>query len=241
MTNTLQPRRPVATAAFRSGLIAALLLIPNQLYGQWGPPNAYAPSFDPFAVCERPSQHATQLFVRVLNHARQYAQVPRVYFCKNRHVPNAHALARGGRFSIHYNPHFMGDADVRVDNDFAIAGILAHEVGHIEHFAQLGQPYSQGGWQAHMDLYVPYQKELRADEFAGFVLAKMGASIEDVVDVQRTVFTLHVNLEYTDSLTRLQRMFRGYINGSLAPPSKEEIDRIIEGQTNLAGQYLRWQ
>ena len=191
------------------------------------------------------------MFREVLDISRQYAQVPNLYFCKNQFIPNAYAqtfqVPTGPYtppvtiFRIDYNPNFMGQADVSVNNNFALAGILAHEIGHIEHFAHLGNPYDPNSWQAHYDLNIPWQKELRADEFAGYVLAKMGASVEDVVDTQRTIFSLHVNPQHANSLTRLERMFKGYGKAKNGSVSQDEIDKIVSAQQNILDQYLRWQ
>jgi hypothetical protein len=232
-------------AVFFLFLAFPLLFAAEDASSQWPNPGIYAPGFDPLAVCDPPSTHAAKIFRVVWDHARRYAEIPPLEFCKNTLIPNAYALAfptqYGIQYRIYYNPNFMGDVDVRVDNDFAIAGIFAHEIGHIEHFSQLTrQPSSPNNTKAQLDLVLPHKKELRADEFSGFVLATMGASVDDVVDVQRTVFTLHVNREYADSITRLRSMLSGYVSGSRTPPSQREIERVVSGQSNLAAQFLRW-
>lgn len=143
-------------------------------------------------------------------------------------------------YRIDYNPQFMGQADISVNNKFAIIGIMAHEIGHIEHFSHLGNPQDPASWKANYDLNVPWAKELRADEFAGFVLAKMGATTKDVVDTQRTIFSLHVNPQYADSITRLQHMFSGYTAGRQSEINENELKDILNAQSDLAAQYLRW-
>lgn len=237
-------------------LLLISIVIASSSYAQFNP-NFYNPQFNPFSVCTPPSQFALDLFLETLETSREYADIPPVQFCQNDFVPNAYAQMFGipqqiqapngfyymqmvPVYRIDYNPNFMGQSDITVNNDLALIGILAHEIGHIEHFAILNNPVDVNYWEANYDLNVPQEKELRADEFAGFVLAKMGASIEDVVDTQRTIFSLHVNPQYADSITRLRRMFDGYIAGYAGNLSNNELTEIIQSQSNLATQYMRW-
>lgn len=217
----------------------------------------YAQNYNPFSTCNPPAPYAIEVFKEVLKTARTYANIPPVTFCRNDFVPNAYAQVFGVPqniqlpngfwvqqmmpiYRIDYNPNFMGQADVSVNNKFAIVGILAHEIGHIEHFSHVGNPSDPASWKANYDLNVPWEKELRADEFSGYVLAKMGASTKDVVDTQRTIFSLHINPNYADSVTRLRRMFSGYRAGKDGGLSDKELNEVIEAQTNIANQYLRW-
>ena len=221
---------------------------PFPLAAQWFVnPNYLVAQFNPFSSCQRPSTYAERMFTEVLMHAREFAEIPGMFFCKNDFVPNAYAQSypvvwngqRRREFRIDYNPNFMGMADVSVNNRFALQGVLAHEIGHIEHFASLANPNNLNAWKDNLDLHVPWEKELRADEFAGFVLGRMGASVNDVVDVQRTIFSLHLTSEYADSRTRLRRMLEGY-RRTQGDITQLDINEIVEAQERLAEQYLRW-
>ncbi|MES2777875.1 MAG: hypothetical protein V4722_27090 [Bacteroidota bacterium] len=77
-------------------------------------------------------------------------------------VPNAAAvLVRGERFIL-YNPGFMHALNRKAGTDWAAISVLAHEIGH--------HLYGTGTAMA---------SETKADEFSGFVLEKMGASLQD--------------------------------------------------------------
>ena len=77
-------------------------------------------------------------------------------------VPNAAAvLVRGQRFIL-YNPNFMHALNRKAGTDWAAVSVLAHEIGH--------HLYGTGTAMA---------SETKADEFSGFVLQKMGASLKE--------------------------------------------------------------
>lgn len=77
-------------------------------------------------------------------------------------VPNAAAvLVRGQRFIL-YNPNFMNALNRKAGTDWAAVSVLAHEIGH--------HLYGTGTAMA---------SETKADEFSGFVLERMGASLEE--------------------------------------------------------------
>lgn len=77
-------------------------------------------------------------------------------------VPNAAAvLVRGQRFIL-YNPKFMNALNRKAGTDWAAVSVLAHEIGH--HLYGTGTAMSS---------------ETKADEFSGFVLEKMGASLKE--------------------------------------------------------------
>ena len=82
-------------------------------------------------------------------------------------VQNAAAVAYGGKRYVLYNPNFINALDRRTGNQWASISVLAHEVGH--HLK--GHTVSGQGSQP--------ATELEADEFSGYALRKMGASLED--------------------------------------------------------------
>jgi outer membrane lipoprotein-sorting protein len=80
-------------------------------------------------------------------------------------VPNAAAIISNGKRFIIYNPEFMKKIHSTGKTEWGGIGILAHEVGH--HLN--GHTLLSGGSR--------HATELEADEFVGFVLRKMGATI----------------------------------------------------------------
>lgn len=82
-------------------------------------------------------------------------------------VPNAAAVVYKNRQYIFYNPDFIQNVYADTETDWAAISIMAHEIGH--HLS--GHTLLDGGSQPEM--------EIEADEFTGFVLRKMGATLEE--------------------------------------------------------------
>ncbi len=80
-------------------------------------------------------------------------------------VPNAAAIISNGKRFIIYDPVFIEKINSVVNTDWGGIYIIAHEIGH--HLN--GHTLLQGGSKP--------ETELEADEFAGYVLRKMGATI----------------------------------------------------------------
>jgi hypothetical protein len=80
-------------------------------------------------------------------------------------VPNAAAVMYDGKRFLLYNPKFLAAINRAGHTDWAGISILAHEMGH--HLN--GHTLRGGGSQP--------QDELEADEFSGFVLRRLGASL----------------------------------------------------------------
>ncbi|MDB5236825.1 MAG: hypothetical protein JWR44_3818 [Hymenobacter sp.] len=82
-----------------------------------------------------------------------------------REVDNAAAVVYNGKRFLLYNPDFLNAVNRAGHTDWAGISILAHEMGH--HLN--GHTLRAGGSQP--------ADELEADEFSGFVLRKLGASL----------------------------------------------------------------
>lgn len=80
-------------------------------------------------------------------------------------IPNAAAVISSGKRFILYNPTFISAINQAANDKWASIAILAHEIGH--HLN--GHTLSGTGSQPAI--------ELEADQFSGFILRKMGASL----------------------------------------------------------------
>ncbi|WP_071891302.1 hypothetical protein [Hymenobacter sp. PAMC 26628] len=90
---------------------------------------------------------------------------PRFELRATREVDNAAAVVYGGKRYLLYNPDFLAAVNRAGRTDWGGISILAHEMGH--HLN--GHTLRAGGSNP--------QDELEADEFSGFVLRKLGASL----------------------------------------------------------------
>lgn len=82
-------------------------------------------------------------------------------------VPNAAAITRSGERYLLYNQEFMSTATQKTHTYWAAISIMAHEIGH--HLQ--GHTLDGSGSRP--------EKEIEADEYSGFILQKMGASLEE--------------------------------------------------------------
>ena len=92
-----------------------------------------------------------------------------------REVNNAAAVVYDGKRYLLYNPAFLNSVNQAGHTDWAGISILAHEMGH--HLN--GHTLRAGGSQP--------ADELEADEFSGFVLRKLGASLAQAQAAMATV------------------------------------------------------
>jgi tetratricopeptide (TPR) repeat protein len=90
--------------------------------------------------------------------------------CEN--INNALAITDDGMRYILYDPEFINSIS-ETSNYWANMSILAHEVGHHINGHTLG---------ASMSAYENRIQELEADEFSGFVMQKIGATLEQAID-----------------------------------------------------------
>ncbi len=84
---------------------------------------------------------------------------------KAANVPNAAALVFNNKRYILYNQNFVTMVNQTTKTDWAAVSILAHEIGHHLNGHTLGTEGSRPS------------NELEADEFSGFVLKRMGATL----------------------------------------------------------------
>ena len=90
-------------------------------------------------------------------------------------IDNAAAVVYSGKRFLLYNPDFLNSVNQAGHTDWAGISIIAHEMGH--HLN--GHTLRAGGSQP--------ADELEADEFSGFVLRKLGASLAQAQAAMATV------------------------------------------------------
>jgi hypothetical protein len=152
-------------------------------------------------------------------------------------VENAAAVVYKGKRYILYNAEFIKKIKKKTRTDWAGISILAHEIGH--HL----NGHTITGRGSHPET------ELEADEFSGFVLRKMGATLNEAQIVMRTISSERGSATHPGKSQRLASIRSGWkhadsqINGSISPgtPAKPEWpDSKSSNQTEpvLAGKYI---
>jgi hypothetical protein len=115
-------------------------------------------------------------------------------------IENAAAVIYNGKRYILYNERFLAAINNAVHTDWAGVSILAHEIGHHLNGHTLTQKGSN-----HAD-------ELEADEFSGFVLRKMGASLEESQAAMKLLSDERSSSTHPGRSHRLAAISRGWQN-----------------------------
>lgn len=123
---------------------------------------------------------------------------PRFELRATTQVDNAAAVVYGGRRYLLYNPSFLAAVNRAGHTDWAGISILAHEMGH--HLN--GHTLRAGGSQP--------QDELEADEFSGFVLRRLGASLAQAQAAMAAVSPEQGSATHPGRAPRLAAISRGW-------------------------------
>jgi hypothetical protein len=113
-------------------------------------------------------------------------------------VPTAAAVVKKGKRYILYNPKFMDNINSASGSSWAAISILAHEIGH--HLS--GHTLDNVGSKP--------ETELEADEFSGFVLQKMGATLTDAQAAMSLIASLKGSHSHPPKNKRLTAIATGW-------------------------------
>ena len=113
-------------------------------------------------------------------------------------IPNAAAVTYAGKRYILYNPNFIQQLETTTGTKWAGISVLAHEIGH--HLN--GHTITASGSQPNL--------ELEADEFSGFVLRKMGASLMESQAAMKTLASFNASKTHPGKSDRLTSIANGW-------------------------------
>ncbi|UOR06471.1 membrane-binding protein [Hymenobacter aerilatus] len=135
---------------------------------------------------------------------------PRFELQATSEVENAAAVVYNGQRYLLYNPQFVAAVNRAGRTDWAGTSILAHEMGH-----HLNGHTLTGRGSNPAD-------ELEADEFSGFVLRKMGASLAQAQAAMAVVSDEYGSATHPGRTQRLAAISRGWqqSNTQIAASSK---------------------
>ncbi|MGQ2982521.1 hypothetical protein [Flavobacterium sp.] len=137
-------------------------------------------------------------------------------------VPNAAAVILKSKRYILYNPEFMDKINSATGNKWAAISILAHEIGHHLNGHTLDKVGSRP------------RTELEADEFSGFVLRKMGATLEEAQSAMALIASMkgsHTHPAKNDRLAYIATGWKSAMEaGSTAVIAENKIAPIATQQ-----------
>jgi hypothetical protein len=139
-------------------------------------------------------QATTQLLTEIMNVVGLRAN----FELKEAKVLNIEASVSHRKRYILYNPAYMTWITTVTKNKWAAMALLAHEVGH--HLN--GHTIRRGGSNPEL--------ELEADEFAGFVLRKSGASLEEAQEVMKYIAKTETSKTHPGRASRMSAIENGW-------------------------------
>ncbi|WP_116543331.1 membrane-binding protein [Pontibacter virosus] len=151
---------------------------------------------------------------------------------RSANIENAAAVIHNGKRYILYDEHFLDAINNAVHTDWAGVSILAHEIGH--HLN--GHTLSRQG-SNHAD-------ELEADEFSGFVLRKMGASLQEAQAAIQVLSEERSSATHPGRSYRLAAISRGWSNADaqlLASANGQQRERQPMASNSQPPQQAREQ
>lgn len=113
-------------------------------------------------------------------------------------IPTAAAVIKKGSRYILYNPKFMNTIISATGNKWTAVSIMAHEIGHHLNGHTLDNETSKPA------------TELEADEFSGFVLQKMGASLTDAQAAMAAIASIKGSHSHPPKQQRLSAIETGW-------------------------------
>ncbi|MGZ5285863.1 MAG: hypothetical protein ACXWB9_01705 [Flavisolibacter sp.] len=113
-------------------------------------------------------------------------------------VPNAAAIVYNGKRYVLYNPTFIRQLEKSTGTKWAGISVLAHEIGH--HLN--GHTITASGSQPSL--------ELESDEFSGFVLRKMGATLSQSQAAMKTLASVNASKTHPGQYDRLTAIANGW-------------------------------
>ena len=157
-----------------------------------------------------------------MNRIMTYTGLPANFEIKAADVPNAAAVINGDKRLILYNQYFMLRIRDETNTDWSAISILAHEIGHHLSGHTLGSIGSRP------------DKELEADRFSGFVLFRMGATLEQARAAMEKIADPVGNKTHPPRSARLAAITNGWVSAreqaSSPDPAPNPDPKPIEKQ-----------
>lgn len=154
------------------------------------------------------------------------AGLPANFAIMEANVPNAAAVVQNGRRYILYNPAFINILTRATGTKWAAVSVLAHEIGH-----HLYTPSVNRG-------KIPLATELEADEFSGYVLKKMGATLSEAQSAMQVLATAKATRTHPAGADRLMSIANGWRNAGGVDDNTTAVATSTTTNDVLPSQYI---
>jgi Caspase domain len=151
---------------------------------------------------------AREEFLRIVSTIGLSGIHDRITLRASAETDNAEAgIAKNGERFIFYNATFMQNLKATTGEHWTLVSILAHEIGH--HLALHTE--LQGRW---------HEFELEADYFSGFVLRRLGASLDQSHAAMGAISPAEASLTHPGLKQRLEVITIGWTDGGSGEPPR---------------------
>ena len=181
--------------------------------------NYYGQKINEKAFCSQFSFRSKEVAEKAVDEIVRRSGLKRNFYvmeCPN--TDNCFAAIQGQTRLIVYDGSFMKKANDLSKSDWGALSILAHEIGH--HLQ--GHTIIEGGSDP--------AKELEADEFSGFVMYQMGASLKDAQAAINKLTSDYDGGTHPPRQKRLASIKKGYDNAQDLYPNIKKSDGSIVTQ-----------
>ena len=142
-------------------------------------------------------------------------------------VGNASALIYNGQRYVLYNKSFMEMVKNVTNTDWAAISIMAHEIGH--HLQ--GHTSLSGGSRPDI--------ELEADEFSGWIMYLVGASLQDAQIAMGEFASENDSQTHPGKFKRLEAIQKGWSNAARRfPRQKKDDDKSPKNEPTYSSKFL---
>ncbi len=175
--------------------------------------NYYGQRINEKAICNMVSFRSKEVAEKAVDEIVRRSGLKRNFYvmeCPN--TDNCFAAVNGQTRLIVYDGNFMKKANDIAKTDWGALSILAHEIGH--HLQ--GHTIIEGGSDP--------QKELEADEFSGFVMYQMGASLKEAQAAISKLTSDYDGGTHPPRTRRLSAIEKGYNNAQELYPNVKKND-----------------
>ena len=155
--------------------------------------NNHKLSFNDSAFTEQVAKETAEHIVKYTGLSQNFQIVA------DKDIPTAIAYIRGKKRYVAYNPDFILRVKDKTQTDWGAISVLAHEIGH--HLSGHTLKRRQRN----------LTDELEADRFSGFILYKMGASLEETQAAINKV-ELKINPTHPSKEERLKAITNGWLD-----------------------------
>ncbi|RYU95579.1 hypothetical protein EWM59_10735 [Emticicia agri] len=178
--------------------------------------NYYGQRINEKAICNMVSFRSKEVAEKAVDEIVRRSGLKRNFYvmeCPN--TDNCFAAVNGQTRLIVYDGAFMQKANNISKTDWGALSILAHEIGH--HLQ--GHTIIEGGSDP--------QKELEADEFSGFVMYQMGASLKEAQAAISKLTSDYDGGTHPPRTRRLASIEKGYRNAQELYPNVKKNDGSV--------------